>query len=339
MLNFPFVTMFLFIMIFSSILSLSSSHWFGAWLGLEVNLMSFVPMMVQKGSMEEVESATKYFLVQAVASASLLLLASIIFWEEGNWSMMTSGIFSSSLLMMTLFLKMGVAPFHFWLPSVISGLSWTSNSLLMTWQKVAPLFFICFFFYVSSSQIMALAAMSSLFGGIGGLNQVSIRGLLAYSSILHNGWMISATLVSSELTFIYLLLYCLILFSGLALFLTQEIKSNKQFLSVFLWNSFSRNYLSMTFLSLGGMPPLLGFFSKWLIISKLITMKILFLPFILILGSMISLYYYLVLSFSIILSYSLSWKSMEMKGFFYLSMLMVFNLSGSFFMHYLSTYI
>ncbi|YP_010718657.1 NADH dehydrogenase subunit 2 (mitochondrion) [Liolophura japonica] len=339
MLNFPFVTMFMLIMFSSSIFSLCSTHWFGAWLGLEVNLMSFIPMMVQKGLSEEVESAIKYFLVQAVASALLLLLASMVFWEQGDWSMVSSKIFSSSFIMMSLLLKMGMAPFHFWLPGVISGLSWVSNSLLMTWQKVAPLFLICFFFYISSIQAIMMVLMSSFFGGVGGLNQTSIRGLLAYSSILHNGWMISASLISVEMSFIYLFLYSLILFSALSLFLTEEVKNSQQFLSIFMWSKFSRACFCVTIISLGGMPPLLGFFSKWLVLSKLIVMNILFLPFILILGSMISLYYYLILGFSVILSSSVSWKKMNKKEFFFISMFLVLNLGGICFINYLGALI
>nr|YP_010545660.1 NADH dehydrogenase subunit 2 [Acanthopleura loochooana]UYG48456.1 NADH dehydrogenase subunit 2 [Acanthopleura loochooana] len=336
MLNFPFVSMFMFIMFFSSIFSLCSMHWFGAWLGLEVNLMSFIPMMVQKGVSEEVESAIKYFLIQAVASALILLLAASVFWNIGNWSMMSEKIFSSILLMSSLFLKMGVAPFHFWLPSVISGLSWMSNSLLMTWQKVTPLFLICFFFYISTFQMTILALMSGFFGGVGGMNQTAVRGLLAYSSILHNGWMISASLVSTEMVFIYFCLYCLILLSMLSLFLIEEVKNNQQFLGLFMQNKFNQSYFCVSILSLGGIPPFLGFFSKWMVISKLIIMNILFLPFILIMGSMISLYYYLILGFSVILSNSISWKMMEKAEYLFMYMFMMINLSGMFFIFYLS---
>nr|QIZ12668.1 NADH dehydrogenase subunit 2 [Acanthopleura echinata] len=339
MLNFPFVSAFMFIMFFSSIFSLCSAHWFGAWLGLEMNLMSFIPIMVQKGSMEEVESAIKYFLTQAVASGLLLLAASVMFWSEGSWDMVGNSFLSKNIILMTLLLKMGVAPFHFWLPSVAAGLSWMCNMLLMTWQKVAPLFLICFFFFISFPQVLLLVLMSSFFGGVGGINQTSIRSLLAYSSILHNGWMLAASLISTEVVLVYFLLYSFILISVLFLFLTEEIKNNMQFFSIFLWKDFSRSYLSLMILSLGGMPPLLGFFSKWLVVSKLVLSQFVLIPFILILGAMISLYYYLVLSFSVILSHNLVWKSIKILSLPILSFMLTMNFSGIFFISLLSTYI
>lgn len=322
-------------MFFRSIFSLCSIHWFGAWLGLEVNLIRFIPIIVQKGVSEEVESAIKYFLIQAVASALILLLAARVFWNIGNWSIIREKIFRSILLIRRLFLKIGVAPFHFWLPRVIRGLSWISNSLLITWQKVTPLFLICFFFYISTFQITILALMSGFFGGVGGINQTAVRGLLAYSSILHNGWMISASLVSTEIVFIYFCLYCLILLSMLRLFLIEEVKNNQQFLGLFMQNKFNQRYFCVRILSLGGIPPFLGFFSKWIVIRKLIIINILFLPFILIIGSIIRLYYYLILGFSVILSNSISWKIIEKAEYLFIYIFIIINLRGIFFIFYL----
>nr|QIZ12565.1 NADH dehydrogenase subunit 2 [Tonicia forbesii] len=336
MLNFPFVSAFMFIMFFSSVFSLCSAHWFGAWLGLEVNLMSFIPMMVQKGAMEEVESAIKYFLTQAVASALLLLAATVIFWSSGSWDMLSTSFFGSSVILMSLLFKVGIAPFHFWLPSVVSGLSWMCNMLLMTWQKMVPLFLICFFFFIPMTQMIFLALASSFFGGVGGLNQTSVRGLLAYSSILHNGWMLSASLISSEIVFFYFFLYSFILISSLMLFLIEEVKNNMQFYSVFLWKDFSRSYLCLMILSLGGMPPLLGFFPKWLVVSKLVLMNSILIPGILVLGAMVSLYYYLILSFSIIMSQPAIWKTNKSLNFSGLPFVTTMNFSGIFLLYFMS---
>nr|YP_009773428.1 NADH dehydrogenase subunit 2 [Chiton albolineatus]QIZ12642.1 NADH dehydrogenase subunit 2 [Chiton albolineatus] len=341
MLNFPFIMLFVFILIFSTFFSLSSSHWLGIWLGLELNLMSFIPIMVQYSKVDEVESSIKYFLTQSIASSFLLLSSLTLFWSEGNWEIMSmSTINSSNMILFSLLMKMGAAPFHFWVPSVMSGLSWEINLLLLTWQKVVPLFMVSFFFSISKEVLLILILLSSIIGGIGGLNQVSIRGLMAYSSILHLGWMISASIVNFNVCCLYFILYSFILMSAFFLMMIQETKNSKQFFNIFMWSNSFRALLLTMILSMGGMPPMLGFFMKWMVLSSLIMTKFYFISFILIMGSMISLYYYLTLSFSLILSYEISWKLMiTTKMNLWFMIFMTINFSGLILIYYFSSYL
>nr|YP_010545682.1 NADH dehydrogenase subunit 2 [Mopalia retifera]UYG48478.1 NADH dehydrogenase subunit 2 [Mopalia retifera] len=302
MLNFPFVSLFVFILFFGTLFSLSSVHWFAVWLGLELNLMGFIPIMVQKSTSEETESGVKYFLVQASGSALFLLGLMMMNWNFCSWDMNFLGSFADSgLVFFGLLMKLGGAPLHFWVPSVVAGLSWFSNFLLLTWQKVAPLFMICCFLNLSTYLLMSLVIMSSLFGGIGGVNQTSLRALIAYSSVLHMGWMLAGASIGWSACFIYFFFYCLILVFIVFLMNMEESLSMNQFSNIFLWKFRSRNYLVLMLLSLGGMPPLLGFFSKWLILMGLLSFNNVVIGGILVLGSMVSLYYYLVLSFSLLL--------------------------------------
>nr|YP_009034064.1 NADH dehydrogenase subunit 2 [Sypharochiton pelliserpentis]AHZ60682.1 NADH dehydrogenase subunit 2 [Sypharochiton pelliserpentis] len=340
MLNFPFVSLFIFILFFSSLFSLSSMHWFGVWLGLELNLISFIPLMVQFGKTEEIESATKYFLTQAAASAMLLFSSLIMFWKEGNWELMSnSSLISSNMILFSLLMKLGAAPFHFWVPSVVSGLSWSMNSLLLTWQKVIPLLSISVFFSIDKEILLLLIFLSSMIGGIGGLNQTSIRSLMAYSSILHLGWMMAASIISTEVCCMYFFIYSFILISTFSKMMIQETKSSSQFFNILMWKNFSRVYLFSMIMSMGGMPPMLGFFGKWMILTSLVMSKMYLMSCFLILGSMISLYYYLNLSFSIIMSYEMGWKTtFSSKVEMYLVSMLSMNFSGLLLMFYFNSY-
>ena len=72
MLYIPFYLLFISTVILSSLISISSSNWIYIWIGLEINLLSFIPLMISSGSEVEVESSLKYFLVQALGSSLIL---------------------------------------------------------------------------------------------------------------------------------------------------------------------------------------------------------------------------------------------------------------------------
>nr|YP_010891501.1 NADH dehydrogenase subunit 2 [Alviniconcha kojimai]WJK73024.1 NADH dehydrogenase subunit 2 [Alviniconcha kojimai] len=316
----PFNYMFFMVAIFGTLFSVSSSHWLGIWAGLEINLIGVLPLLVYQKSMSESESAVKYFVIQALGS-SLLLFGSLgtyslsFSWENLNfmteWSFLSLVIISSGLG-----LKMGIFPFHFWFPSVMAGLPWLSCLLLATWQKVAPLFLMVSLFEVSFTTWLFLtfcliASGSSLLGGVGGMNQTQIRALLAYSSIGHLGWIVYAGLHSSWAMGFYFGAYVLIslcLFSALWL---SDLSYSKTLAKVSLY-SYPIFLVIMMLLSLGGLPPLLGFISKWLVISTGVQSSLSIFIFLLILGSLMSLFYYLSLFFSLFLMFL---KSNQMNTF------------------------
>nr|AIZ68591.1 NADH dehydrogenase subunit 2 [Provanna sp. JWQ-2014] len=303
----PFSYMFFFMIIFGSLFSMSSCHWLGIWAGLEINLIGFLPLLVYQKSMSESESAVKYFVVQALGS-SLLIFGSLsgynlsFSWESLNFvenlSYLSLLIIGSSLIM-----KMGMFPFHFWFPSVMAGLPWLSCLLLTTWQKVAPLFLISSLFELNEMHwfffMFCLASIgSSLIGGIGGLNQTQIRALLAYSSIGHLGWITFALIHSNWAMKVYLSIYILISFCIFMSLWHMNLGGIKNLNNLVFSNYFGFSMMIML-LSLGGLPPLLGFISKWNVIMASVSLSSWFFIFLLILGSLISLFYYLNLFFSL----------------------------------------
>lgn len=307
----PYNFLFFFITLFGTILSLSSSHWLGIWAGLEINLLGFIPLIVRRGITLEAESAIKYFLVQALGSRVLLIGRITAFNITITWETLNSSYsWGLSFLMLRLILKLGAFPFHFWLPPVIAGLSWAINLVLATWQKIAPLFLLSTITQIWArpeklTLLLLVAAISSLIGGLGGINQTQIRAIIAYSSIGHIGWIILCLTIREITLKIYLLIYLLISVGLFILLYLSELSAFHQTL-IIKNNEFKIFQMIVIFmlLSLGGLPPLLGFTGKWTAIYFLSSFSapLPILP--LIIGSLLSLFYYLRLLFSLILSSS-----------------------------------
>jgi NADH-ubiquinone oxidoreductase chain 2 len=139
----PSMLLFLLILFFSIFLVISSPSWLGAWVGLEVNLIRFIPVILDRRNLFSVESCLKYFLVQAFSSlifliALLLLVGDLnLIWYGGN-----GGVIAA---LCALIIKLGAAPFHYWLPAVAGGIGWAQNFILITFQKIAPLILSSYF--------------------------------------------------------------------------------------------------------------------------------------------------------------------------------------------------
>nr|QLY90253.1 NADH dehydrogenase subunit 2 [Fannia armata] len=283
--------MFFSILMMGTLISISANSWLSAWMGLEINLLSFIPLMSDSKLMST-EASLKYFLTQALAS-SVFLFAVILFLlnsSKMNSFVMEMMIFSSLLL------KSGSAPFHFWFPNVMEGLSWMNSLILMTWQKIAPLMLISYIIY--KPLIIMSIILSSLVGALGGLNQTSLRKLMAYSSINHLGWMLAAMYNNSSLWMTYFFFYTFLTFSMIFMFNMFKISHINQLFSMFLYSKNMKFFLFFNLLSLGGLPPFLGFFPKWMVIQSLTMNNQLFLLTFMVLMTLITLYFYIRLCYS-----------------------------------------
>nr|ANF99610.1 NADH dehydrogenase subunit 2 [Culex tritaeniorhynchus] len=287
---------FLIMLIFGSLITISANSWLGAWMGLEINLLSFIPLMNEgKKNLMTSESSLKYFLTQAFAS-SILLFAIILMMMSFNLNWMNNN-FYELLILSTLLLKNGAAPFHFWFPGVMEGLSWINGLILMTWQKIAPLMLISY--NINYNFFLVAIILSMIIGALGGLNQTSLRKLMAFSSINHLGWMLMAMMNNELLWLTYFIFYFFLSMSIVLLFNNLKLFHFNQIFNFFMMNPVIKFFLFLNLLSLGGLPPFLGFLPKWLVIQNLVETHQLFLLFISVCLTLITLYYYLRMSYSI----------------------------------------
>nr|AXS64932.1 NADH dehydrogenase subunit 2 [Conotrachelus sp. KM-2017] len=280
-------------MILGTLISISSSSWILSWIGLEINLLSIIPLMKNYHSKSHSEASIKYFIIQAFSSA--LLLFSVIIFINLNIEFMN--FFSSLLINTALLLKMGAAPFHFWLPEVISGLNWEMIFIVLTWQKIAPMILLSYTLY-SPMFLSIIIILSSLIGGIQGINQMCLRKIMAYSSISHMSWMISALLNSASIWTCYFIIYSIINLNILIIFYKYNIYYIKQLSKLFSFNKKIKFMFMLNFLSLGGLPPFLGFFPKWMTMNFMIKNNFYTLALLLTIITLISLFFYLRMSFS-----------------------------------------
>nr|AWK60889.1 NADH dehydrogenase subunit 2 [Sipunculus nudus] len=318
---FPFQTMFLLTLISGTLIAVAAPSWFLAWLGLEVNLLSFIPLMTATTKHQEAEAATKYFLSQATGS-TLLLIGSTL--TPTNGTLIT--IFG-------LLIKLGVPPGHFWFPSVMNALPWASCILLATWQKIAPLSLLSFSPSLTTSPMLPMiAAASSLLGGFMGMNQSQLRPLLAYSSIGHLGWMIMLSTISPNMTMTYFIIYATISVTIMSTLSLASLTSLYSLSSPLQENRTLKLLLTALLLSLGGLPPFLGFMPKLLTLHAFATSSLLLITLPLILGSLINLFYYLSFSFTLILptnTTQLTTQPTTMKTPLLLSIMITLSLSAS----------
>nr|YP_009040483.1 NADH dehydrogenase subunit 2 [Peirates arcuatus]AHF21744.1 NADH dehydrogenase subunit 2 [Peirates arcuatus] len=302
----PNVSKLLFIMtlITGTILVLSSETWFGMWMGLEMNMLSFIPIMFKNKSMKSAESCMIYFLVQSIGSILMLMLVLT------NSSLMmlpyVADELVNTMLVFSMAIKLGIPPFHFWFPEIIKKMEWAESLILMTWQKIAPLTILSYL--LSESKITPILIMTSvIIGALGGLNQTSIQKIMAFSSINHMGWMIACMMLNNTLWITYLLIYSIIVIMMIYIFNKYSTFYINQ-LTLFSSNFSEKMLIIILFLSLGGLPPFLGFLPKWMVIQTMITSNTFPTLIIMILSSLITLFYYLRLISSSLMINSPSWK-------------------------------
>nr|BBI29879.1 NADH dehydrogenase subunit 2 [Oryzias soerotoi]BBI29880.1 NADH dehydrogenase subunit 2 [Oryzias soerotoi] len=286
-------------------ITFASSHWLLAWMGLEMNTLAILPLMAQHHHPRAVEATTKYFLIQSAAAATILFASSTNAWMTGQWGIhhITHPL-PLSLLTIALFLKIGLAPLHAWMPEILQGLNLTTGLVMSTWQKLAPFALIIQVIPDMPTLLISLGVLSMLVGGWGGLNHTQLRKILAYSSIAHLGWMIIVVQFSPNLTALTLLLYIIMTTSVFLLFkLLKTTNMNKLATS---WSKIPTvtALTPVILLSLGGLPPLSGFIPKWFIIQELTKQELGVIATLAALSALLSLFFYLRICFSLTLTSS-----------------------------------
>nr|YP_009918397.1 NADH dehydrogenase subunit 2 [Caryopemon giganteus]QLX47622.1 NADH dehydrogenase subunit 2 [Caryopemon giganteus] len=283
-------------LILGTLMAISSYSWLSIWVGLEINLLSIIPLLINYKNSYPSEAAMKYFITQALAS--MLLLMSVILSMNLNESLPMDS-FKSLIMILdsSLFIKMGAAPFHAWFPEVIEGINWTNSMILLTWQKLAPM--VILMYNINLPLFLSwIVLFSSIIGGIYGMNQTSLRKILAYSSINHVGWMLSSMLNMNSVWFIYFLIYSIISANLIIIFWFFKIYFTKQLYLIFSAHKINGFTFALNFLSLGGLPPFLGFLPKWITVNFLVYSEFYWMTIILIMSTLITLFFYIRLTFS-----------------------------------------
>nr|YP_010397616.1 NADH dehydrogenase subunit 2 [Galerucella nipponensis]YP_010483412.1 NADH dehydrogenase subunit 2 [Galerucella birmanica]UQJ77619.1 NADH dehydrogenase subunit 2 [Galerucella nipponensis]UVV35472.1 NADH dehydrogenase subunit 2 [Galerucella birmanica] len=283
-------------MLLGTLISISAYSWFNMWIGLEINLLSILPLLKSNKNTYPAEASLKYFITQALAS-TIILFAVILSLISSEYIPNNSDYWLMMILNSALLTKLGAAPFHTWFPEVMEGLNWMNNLILLTWQKLAPMILIMYNLKMMWF-LMFIIITSSLIGGILGLNQTSLRKIMAYSSINHISWMLASMMNFKLIWFSYFIIYSMISLNIIFIFYKMNIFTLNQLFYSLNSNKLVKLFFIMNFLSLGGLPPFLGFLPKWIVINNLILSQMYVLSLILIISTLITLYFYIRLTFS-----------------------------------------
>nr|AFI39336.1 NADH dehydrogenase subunit 2 [Anolis carolinensis] len=302
-----------------TIITMTSHHWLMAWVGLELNTLAIIPIISTMHHPRSTEAATKYFLTQAAASALILFSSMTNAWNTGSWDI-TQPLTSPSyiLLTMALAMKLGLAPLHFWLPEVIQGSTMTTAFIITTWQKIAPMSLIFLTMNnLSTPVFLLMGLLSSLVGGWGGLNQTQTRKIMAYSSIAHLGWMATISSIMTNILIMNLLIYLIMTTSVFLSLIISKSKTIQDTTSTWTLSPTLTIIMLLSLLSLGGLPPLTGFIPKWLIMEELILQNFNLLISMMAASSLLSLFFYLRLTYTTTLTLSPNTTQTKFKWRFY----------------------
>nr|AAX97508.1 NADH dehydrogenase subunit 2 [Andrias japonicus] len=311
-----------------------SYHWFLVWIGLEINTLAILPLMTEQQHPRAVESATKYFLIQSSASALILFAAMINAWANGEWSILNMHtLMSSMMITIALAMKLGIAPFHLWLPDVLQGLNLITCLIMSTWQKLAPMALLMLMHNQLNTQLlMLMALLSALIGAWGGLNQTQLRKIMAYSSIAHLGWMFMVITFSPHLMILNLMIYLILTTSMFLALLTLSAHNINQLSISWVKNPMMMATILIILVALGGLPPTAGFMPKWLILLELIKQDMTTMAFMMSMTTLLSLFFYIRLSYMISLTTSpnmsnskFNWR-FKNKTFLLMSLLIILSL-------------
>nr|AND96113.1 NADH deshydrogenase subunit 2 [Cheironitis hoplosternus] len=304
--------LFTFTMMTGTLISISSYSWMGMWLGLEINLLSIIPLMSSTNNSLASEAAMKYFITQAMAST--MLLFSIIIMSL-NMAYLINNLYLILILNTSLFMKMGAAPFHFWFPEIIEGLNWNNTLIMLTWQKIAPMILISYC-NMNLNYLILIIISSTIISGIMGINQVSMRKILAYSSINHISWMMCSMLYFENLWMLYFIIYSIITFNIIIILKKFNVYFMSQLFSIMNNQPLIKFFFMLNFFSLGGLPPFLGFMPKWLTIQVLIENNLMMISIIVIVITLITLFFYIRITLMSLVLYNkklLFYKSYSMN--------------------------
>jgi len=212
-------------------------------------------------------------------------------------------------IVVALLFKLAAAPFHMWAPDVYEGSPTIVTAYFAIVPKIATLGILYqlllnpFFNILSQLEplLIICALLSVVVGSLGAINQTKIKRLLAYSAIGHMGFMLiglsTGALDGLFATFIYIVIYMITSFNTFAFVLSFTSSNSTSFISQLGGLSRLNPVLALTFtlglFSMAGIPPLAGFFSKYLVLLSAFHQQLYFVAFIAIMFSVIASFYYL----------------------------------------------
>jgi NADH-quinone oxidoreductase subunit N len=302
----------------------SANHFITLYMGLELQALSLYAMVaMHRTSNAATEAAMKYFVLGALASGMLLYGMSMIYGATGSLQLDTvsEAIFSGrgNRVLLTfglvfvvsgLAFKLGVVPYHMWVPDVYHGAATPVTLFIGTAPKLAAFAITLRLLAVGlaglevdwSGMLLILSILSMIVGNLVAIAQTNIKRMLAYSTIANMGFLllgfVAATPNGYSAAMFYAVAYVLTSLAsfGVVILLSREgfeadrIDDFRGLNQRSPWWAF---VMLLTMFSLAGVPPTVGFYAKFSVIQAVVQEGLVWVAVIAVMASLVGAFYYL----------------------------------------------
>ncbi len=303
---------------------ISASHFLTLYMGLELLSLSLYAMVaLQRDSAASTEAAMKYFILGALASGLLLYGISMLYGATGTLELnavseaITRGAADKNLLVFGLVFvvtglafKLGVVPFHMWVPDVYHGAPTAVTMLIGSAPKLAVFAFVMRILVEGlqpllvhwSGMLVILAVLSMALGNIVAIAQTNLKRMLAYSTIAHMGFLLlgilSGGLEGYGSAMFYAVVYVLMSLGsfGMIMLLSREgfeADTLNDFKGLNQRSPWLALMMMLLMFSMAGVPPTVGFYAKFSVLQAAVSAGYISLAVIAVLFSLIGAFYYL----------------------------------------------
>ncbi len=302
----------------------SANSFLTIYLGLELLSLSLYAMIaVERDSGDAAEAAMKYFVLGALASGMLLYGLSMLYGVTGSLDISQIAqvvgaeskdsqllVFGLVFAVVGVAFKLGVAPFHMWLPDVYQGAPTAVTLFIGTAPKVSA-FALAFRLLVDGlpalvadwrGMLMIMAVLSIAIGNVVAIAQYNIKRMLAYSTIAHMGYLLLGLVAGTQTGFAAAMFYAIVysLMSAAAfgmVILLGRFGFESDRLDDFKGLSERSPWFALVMLivmfSMAGVPPFVGFWGKWFVIKEVVAVGYVWLAALAVFFSIVGAFYYL----------------------------------------------
>jgi len=305
-------------------LLISANSLVTVYLGLElISLSSYALVAYDRDSPRGSEAAMKYFVLGSMASGMLLYGMSMIYGATGTLDLQqiaetaqragsdnTLLIFGLVFLVVGLAFKLGVVPFHMWIPDVYEGAPVATTLFISSVPKMAAFAMAIRLLQTGlgslqddwSQMLAILALLSIVLGNLAAIAQTNIKRMLAYSTISHMGFVLLGLLPGTAEGFgagmFYVIVYSLMSAAafGMVIALSArgvEAEKLDDFKGLNRRNSWYAAIMAMVMFSMAGVPVFVGFFAKWLVIKAALDAGLVWLAILAVVFSVVGAFYYI----------------------------------------------
>ena len=294
------------------------------YLGLELtSLSTYALVAFDRESKRGSEAAMKYFVLGSMASGMLLYGMSMIYGATGSLDLQQISVaisnqggvnlmlvFGLVFLVVGIAFKLGLVPFHMWLPDVYEGAPVAVTLFIAAVPKMAGFAMAYRLLYTGlgdlhgdwQQMLSILAVLSIVLGNLAAIAQSNIKRMLAYSTISHMGFVLMGLLPGTADGFgasmFYVIVYSLMSAGafGMVIMLSArgvEAERLDDFRGLNQRNSWYAAIMAMVMFSMAGVPVFVGFFAKWLVIKSALDAGMVWLAISAVVFSVVGAFYYL----------------------------------------------